>query len=75
MGLLGSGVKNPNYILRFSLFVFMGILAMGAVLYWKSQLLLAADYQEFPKTEYQLRIQKQNRQTQLRQQSIKNLEE
>ncbi len=69
MALIGSSVKDPNYILRFSVIVFMGIIAFGSVLALRSQLLFAADYQEMPVTHEQLRIKKENN---LKKQSLQN---
>ncbi|MEK7161972.1 MAG: hypothetical protein AAB729_04780 [Patescibacteria group bacterium] len=60
MALIGSNVNDPNYVLRFSVIVFMGIMAFGSVLSWRSQLLFAADYQEMPVTHEQLRVKKEN---------------
>ena len=69
MALIGSSVNDPNYVLRFSVIVFMGIMAFGSVLFWRSQLLFTADYQEMPLTHEQIRIKKENTQ---KQQSIQN---
>ncbi len=69
MAIIGSSVNDPNYILRFSVIVFMGIIAFGSVLTWRSQLLFAADYQEMPVTQQQLRIKKENN---LKKQSLQN---
>ena len=60
MSLTGYRVGDSNYILRFSVIVFMGILAFGTVLAWRSSLLYAAEYQEMPVTHEQLRIKKEN---------------
>ena len=60
MALYGYRVKNPNYILRFALIIFLGVMASASVLFWKSQLLLTADYQEFPLTRQQLSAKKEN---------------
>ncbi len=60
MALIGSRVNDPNYVLRFSVIVFMGIIAFGSLLMWKSQLLFTADYQEMPVTQEQLRVKKEN---------------
>jgi hypothetical protein len=60
MALIGSSVRDPNYILRFSVIVFMGIIAFGSVLMWRSSLLFASEYQEMPVTHEQIRIKKEN---------------
>ena len=60
MALIGSSVRDPNYILRFSVIVFMGIIAVGSVLMWRSSLLFASEYQEMPVTHEQIRIKKEN---------------
>lgn len=64
--LSGYAVKNPNYILRFAIIVFMGVIATGSVLFWRSQLFLASDYQEFPVTHEQRAVKKENEKTQLK---------
>lgn len=69
MALIGSSVNDPNYVLRFSVIVFMGIMAFGSVLAWRSQLLFAADYQEMPVTQQLLRIKKENN---IKKQSLQN---
>jgi hypothetical protein len=58
--LTGSQVSDPNFLLRFALIIFSGTIAFGAVLFWKSQLLLAAEYQEMPTTHKQVKVKKQN---------------
>lgn len=40
----------------------MAVVAFSSVLFWKSQLLFAAEYQEFPVTHQQLKIKKENEQ-------------
>lgn len=60
MAFIGSSVRDPNYILRFSVIVFMGILSFGSVLMWRSSLLFASEYQEMPVTHEQIRIKKEN---------------
>jgi hypothetical protein len=59
-GLIGSGVKDPNFLLRLSFLAFVGIIAFGSVLFWRTQLLFASEYQEMPITHEQLKIKKQN---------------
>lgn len=44
MGLQGSGLSDTNTRLRFFLIVFMGLIAMGSVLYWRSQLISTTEY-------------------------------
>lgn len=43
---LGNKVKDPNVRLRLLLFFFIGVIAFGSVLYWRSQALVAAEYQD-----------------------------
>ena len=59
-GLYGSDINNPNFVLRFAIISFMGIAAFASVMFWKSQLLFAAEYQEMPVTQAQLKVKKQN---------------
>ncbi len=56
----GNQVKDANYVLRFALIAFMGIIATGSVLFWRSQLFLASEYQEMPLTAAQVKIKKEN---------------
>ncbi len=58
--LIGSNVKNSNYILRLALLFFVGLTAFGSVVFWKSQLMFASEYQEFPKTHEQMKVRKEN---------------
>lgn len=57
----GTRVSSPNYILRFSVLVFSGIISVSCVLFWKSQLLFAAEYQELPVTHEQIKLKKENK--------------
>ena len=40
--------------------MFMGIIAMGSVLFWRTSLMFAAEYQEMPVTHEQLAVKKAN---------------
>jgi hypothetical protein len=60
MGITGSGVNDPNLKFRFLVIMTLGILAVGSVLYWRSQLFLAAEYQDLPVTRPELEIKKKN---------------
>jgi hypothetical protein len=74
--LYGSDVRDPNFLLRFSIIVFMGIMAFGSVLFWRSSLLFATEYQELPVTHEQIKIKKENQKKQKTLQSkLINLEE
>lgn len=46
MGIQGSGLSDKNTRLRFFGFIFLGIIAFGAVLYWRQAALTAAEYAE-----------------------------
>lgn len=59
-GLIGSGVRDPNFLLRLSFLVFAGIIAFGSVLFWRTELLFASEYQEMPTTRAQLDVKKAN---------------
>jgi len=59
-GFYGSQVKDPNYRLRFFLIVFTGIISFGIILSWRSQLLIATEYQEMPTTHLQIEKKQQN---------------
>ena len=65
-------VNDPNYVFRFSLIVFMGIVASGSVLYWKSKLFLASEFQDFPESRQLQEIKKDNRAKQKLIQNFKN---
>ncbi len=60
MGIVGYGVKDPNYLLRFSIIVFCGIIGFGVALSWRASLLVAADYQDIPVSHEQLKVKKEN---------------
>lgn len=66
-GIAGSGVREPNIVLRFCILIFLGTLGMGIALSWRSSLLLASEYQEMPTTKKTLDIKKRN---QIKQQKI-----
>lgn len=48
MGIQGTGLTDKNVRLRFFGFIFVGIIAIGAVLYWRQQAFIAAEYAEPP---------------------------
>ncbi len=74
-GMKGWGVSDNNIKLRFFIIFFAGIVVLGAILFWKSQLLFVSEYQEFPKTQYQIKTRKQNilKQIELQNQMLENL--
>ncbi len=47
-GLMGSGIHDSNVRFRMYLVVTVAIFALGSVMYWRTQALLAADYVDFP---------------------------
>jgi len=47
-GITGSDVRDPNFRLRFFVIIFMGVMAFGAVLFWRSKLLLSQEYVDIP---------------------------
>ncbi|MEK7618048.1 MAG: hypothetical protein AAB410_02785 [Patescibacteria group bacterium] len=63
-GLIGEGVREPNIVLRFCIIIFLGVLGTGIVLSWKASVLMAAEYQEMPKTRKNLEIKKSNQKKQ-----------
>ena len=46
MGLHGSGLSDKNTRLRFFVYAFMGIAALGSLLYWRTQLMFNSEYGE-----------------------------
>lgn len=52
MGISGSGLSDKNVRLRFFIYTFMGIIALGAVMYWKSKLLLTTEYVDFAQAKH-----------------------
>jgi len=48
----GYRVGDNNFWLRVFIIIFMGIIAFGAVLYWRSQLLLSSEYVDFPMAKH-----------------------
>lgn len=47
-GLTGSGVYDQSARFRMYFIVVFGIFALGSVLYWRSQALVASEYVELP---------------------------
>ena len=52
MGIQGSGLQDKNVRLRFFIYVFMGVIALSSVLYWRSQLLVTSEYVEISKHDF-----------------------
>jgi hypothetical protein len=52
MGMTGYAVREPNFRLRFFLIVFVGAMAFGTVMYWRSQLLLSQNYVDIPMAKH-----------------------
>ena len=48
MPISGYKMHNPNLRLRLLLLVFCGLLAGGAILYWRTEILASQEYVEFP---------------------------
>ena len=46
MGMAGSGLSDKNVRLRFLIYIFMGVIALGSVMYWKVKLLENSEYVE-----------------------------
>lgn len=44
MKLQGTDIHDPNFRLRFFSLIFMGVLALGSVVYWRGKLLANAEY-------------------------------
>ncbi len=47
MGIQGSGLSDKNVRLRFLSYIFVGVLAFGAILYWRTQLMVTTEYVDF----------------------------
>ena len=59
-GMVGSGVKEPNFVLRFFAIIFLGTLGLGITLSWRASILMAAEYQEIPTSRKMLELKKKN---------------
>jgi hypothetical protein len=46
MGLQGTGLQDKNVRLRFFIYIFMGVVALGSVLYWRTTLLVVSEYDQ-----------------------------
>lgn len=46
--LSGSRVSDGNFRVRFLLIFFGGLVALGSIVYWRSQLLVSQEYVDFP---------------------------
>lgn len=42
----GTGLHDKNARLRFLVYVFLGVAAFGSLLYWRTQLMVSAEYVE-----------------------------
>ena len=60
MPIVGSAVYDRNFRLRFFVIIVMGIFAFAAVAFWRYELLFAAEYQDMPVTQAQLKVKKEN---------------
>lgn len=40
----GSGLKDKNVRLRFFIYIFMGLIAFGSVMYWRVKLIKNSEY-------------------------------
>jgi hypothetical protein len=58
-GLTGSGVQDVNVRFRMYLVITVAIFALGSLLYWRSQNLIAAEYVELPDHAQKVQRQKQ----------------
>jgi|GEM_PF-1283333 hypothetical protein len=47
MAIEGGSLRDKNVRLRFLIYIFFGIAAVGSVLYWRTQALESAEYVEF----------------------------
>ena len=47
MAIQGTGLHDKNARLRFLVYMFMGVIAFGSVLYWRTQLMTTTEYVEF----------------------------
>ena len=65
MPIAGSGVSDPNLKFRFLLTVFIGIVLLSVIEFWKESLFTNSEYQAMPVTHEQILIQKENHQKQL----------
>ncbi len=55
MGIAGTNVYAKNVRLRFLSYIFLGVIALGSLLYWKSQLYLTTEYVDLQPTKHTLR--------------------
>jgi hypothetical protein len=46
--LSGNRVTDGSFRVRFLLIFFSGLVALGSVIYWRSQLLISQEYVDFP---------------------------
>jgi hypothetical protein len=52
LGMTGYAVRDSNFRLRFFVIIFFGIMSFGAVMYWRSQLLLSQEYVDVPMAKH-----------------------
>jgi hypothetical protein len=53
--LTGSHVYDTNFRLRFLMIFLIGVVAIGSVVYWRSQLIFSQEYVEFPQDNRRVR--------------------
>ncbi len=53
MGIQGTGLKTKNDRLRFFAIIFGGIIAFGAIFYWRQQTFKQSEYVAFPMRDRQ----------------------
>lgn len=68
-GLTGNRIKEPNFVLRFCVIIFLGGLGFAIALSWRASLLMAVEYQELPISKKMWEIKKKNELKQLQIQS------
>jgi hypothetical protein len=47
MAIQGTGLHDKNARLRFLMYIFLGVIAFGSVLYWRTHLMTNSEYVEF----------------------------
>lgn len=68
----GSDVGDDNFRLRFFVIIFMGLLSVGSVIYWRNQTYMAAEYKEMPPTAQESQVKQENRTKQKKQNQVQS---
>ena len=59
-GLYGDAVSDGNIRLRFCVIVFLAVMGFALALEWRSNILVASEYQDIPTSHERVKVKNQN---------------